>query len=268
MNTKKTPSVLIIGCGWLGKKLGAELISQKYKVFGTTRSSSNFSTLSGLGINPVKLILPVPKIDELHLPEADTIIISLSPGREREQYPPNINQLAQHFSAKKAQVIMYSSTSVYNDLENEVDEKDSTPYKESPNALLAAEASLLEHCPDAVILRLCGLYGDERHPATHIAGRKNISDGDAPVNLVHRDDVIQITQKVIEGKVKHEILNVCSTSHPPKKEIYTDITERMELKKPHFLDGGENSKVVSSEKALKKLKVKLLHPDPAEFMKN
>ncbi|MEX0721775.1 MAG: NAD-dependent epimerase/dehydratase family protein [Balneolaceae bacterium] len=268
MNSKKTPSVLIVGCGWLGKKLGAVLTSQNYKVYGTTRSSSNFSEFSKLKINPVKLILPVQKKPGIYLPKTDTVIISLAPGKgkERENYVSNVNQLAQYLSEQNVNVIMYSSTSVYSGNNEKTAETDTKPDKDSDNVLLAAEGTLLEYCPDAVILRLCGLYGEERHPATYMAGRKNIPDGDAPVNLVHSDDVVQVTQKVIESKLKGEIFNVCSTSHPAKKEIYTDVAERMELKKPKFLDGGENSKIISSEKLMKKLKVKLLHPDPAEFM--
>lgn len=268
MNSKKTPTVIIIGCGWLGKKLGVSLTSQNYTVYGTTRSSSNFSSLSELKIKPVKFVLPVQNSTTIHLPAADTAVISISPGRgsERQSYINNISQVAQYLSEQDTKVILYSSTSVYNGHKSELIETDADPDKSSENVILAAEAALLEHCPDAVILRLCGLYGEERHPATFMAGRKNIADGDAPVNLIHSDDVIQITEKVIGGKVKGEIFNACSGNHPAKKDIYTSVAERLNLKKPQFLDGGENSKKISSEKLIKKLKVKFKHPDPADFL--
>ncbi|MAL19213.1 MAG: hypothetical protein CL670_05080 [Balneola sp.] len=268
MNSKKNSSVLIVGCGWLGKKLGQDLLKKDYLVFGTTRSSSNFSDLDELSIKPVKMELPVKSLSDIRPPNVDSVIISISPGRgeDRSQYPKAIGQLSQVLADRNVQIVMYSSTSVYGDAKNEVIESDSKPDSKNDNAIIAAEGALLDHCPDAVILRLCGLYGEDRHPAKYMAGRKDISDGDAPVNLIHRDDVIQITEKVIEANTKGEIFNVCTDCHPTREQVYTKMTERLELKKPTFESGGEDGKSVSSQKLRDQFKVKFLHPDPEEFM--
>lgn len=267
MNSEKNDSLLIVGCGWLGKKLGLYATEQGLNVFGTTRSSSNFSDLSENNIKPVKLELPATSLSEIRLPETDTVLISISPGRggDRSDYPKLMGQLAQVLAERNVQVIMYSSTSVYGNAKGEVTEDDATPDPKSNNAIVAAEGELRKHIPEAVILRLAGLYGEDRHPAKYMAGRKDISGRDAPVNLVHREDVIQATMEIIQKNTKGEIFNICSTNHPAKAEIYSAVAERLEMKKPKFLKGGGDGKVVSSEKLRNTFKLDFIHDDPIDF---
>lgn len=269
MNSEKNGSLMIIGCGWLGKKLGQHATEQGMTVFGTTRSSSNFSDLSELNIKPVKLELPATYLSEIRLPETDSVLISISPGRgdDRSEYPKILGQLAQVLAERNVQVIMYSSTSVYGNAKGEVTEKDATPDPKSSNAIVAAEGELRKHISDAVILRLAGLYAEDRHPAKYMAGRKDISGGDAPVNLVHREDVIRATMEIVQKNIKGEIFNVCSANHPAKAEIYTAVAERLEMKKPKFLEGGGDGKVVSSDKLRKMLNIDFENDDPLSFKK-
>ncbi len=268
MNSKKNGSLLIIGCGWVGKKLGELTAAKGRNVFGTTRSSSNFSELSDLEIKPVKLELPGRSISDIRLPEAETVVISISPGRgnDRTNYPKILSQLAQVLAERNAQIIMYSSTSVYGNEEGMVTEENVSPDPKSNNAIVAAEGELRQHIPEAVILRLSGLYGEDRHPAKYMAGRTDISDGDAPVNLVHRDDVIQVTQNIIEKDVRREIFNVCSELHPTRAEIYTTVASRLGLKEPAFQEGGAGGKTVSSKKLMDHFNIEFLHPDPKEYL--
>jgi nucleoside-diphosphate-sugar epimerase len=268
MNSDKNSSVLIVGCGWVGKKLGEQLFDDGFTVFGTTRSSSNFSSLNEAGIKPVKLELPATSLSEIRLPEVDSVLISISPGRgkNRSEYPTVIGQLSRVLAERNIQVLMYSSTSAYGNATYEVTETEAAPDRNSDNAMIAAEGALLEHSPDAVILRLCGLYGENRHPVKYMAGRTDIADGDAPVNLVHREDVIQVTQKIISENIRGEIFNVCSGSHPSRSEIYTVIAERMGLKKPTFIKGGADGKTVSSKKLKNRFDLEFLHPDPIKFL--
>ena len=268
MNSDTNSSLLIIGCGWVGKKLGEQLSESGYEVYGTTRSSSNFSELNSAGIKPVKLELPASSLSEIRLPEVDSVLISISPGRgeDRSNYPTIIGQLSRVLAERNVQVFMYSSTSAYGNKKNKVSEKDAAPDVDNDNIILAAEGALLEHLPDAVILRLCGLYGENRHPAKYMAGRKDISDGDAPVNLVHRDDVIQVTRKIFEQNIKGEIFNVCAEEHPSRSEIYTTIAGRLGLKEPTFVGGGADGKTISSEKLMDRFELTFLHPNPQEYL--
>ena len=269
MNSNKKGSVLIVGCGWGGKKLGQDLSQKGYNVYGTTRSESNFSKLENHHIKPVQLELPVTDTSSIELPEVDSVVISISPGRggDRNEYPKAIRQLAQLWEDANVQVIMYSSSSAYGNATGVVTENSVQPDTKNENSILAAEGELKSVLRDSVILRLSGLYGEDRHPVKYLAGRTDIKDGDGPVNLVHREDVIGATEFVIEKKIRGEIFNVCAPVHPTKKEIYTTIAERLGMEKPEFESGGEDGKEVSSEKILN-IGFHFVHEDPLSYQKD
>lgn len=267
MNSDSNDSLLIIGCGWVGKKLGHKFSEAGFTVYGTTRSSANFAPFNELGIKPVKLELPVDSETRIRIPKANHVLISITPGsgENRDNYPVILEQLSKELAEQNAHVIMYSTTAAYGNATETVQESDAEPKEHSTNEILAAEGALLKHCPDALILRICGLYGEDRHPAKFMAGRKDIAFGDAPVNLVHRDDLIQITEKIINEDIRGDVFNVCSSCHPTRSETYTTIAERLELDKPTFREGGSERKTVSSKKLVDQLGIEFLHDDPLEF---
>jgi len=49
--------VSILGCGWLGKPLGAALINEGYLVMGSTSRHENIGALKAAGIVPLSLML-------------------------------------------------------------------------------------------------------------------------------------------------------------------------------------------------------------------
>ncbi len=270
MNSTKTRTILIIGCGWTGKKLGRHLAGKGYKVFGTTRSKDNFADLEAHSIKGVQLELPVQNPSEIQLPKADSILISISPGSrrgDRSHYPKAITQLAPILSDHNAQVLMYSSSSVYGKTATGVVvEKDAPPNSNSNHAILAAEGELRAEIPDSVILRLSGLCGEDRHPITYLAGKMNLKNGDAPVKLIHREDIIRATAWLIEHDTRGEIFNLCSPNHPPKKKIYPTIAKRLGLGIPQYQDGGADGKLVSSQKIIDTFGFEFVHDDPIEFL--
>ncbi|MFP8487521.1 NAD-dependent epimerase/dehydratase family protein [Gracilimonas sp. Q87] len=267
MKSDDIGSVLIVGCGWVGKKLGHYLSGQGYEVYGTTRSKQNFSEIEDHSITPIKLQLPVDKIQNIELPKVDSVIISISPGRgeNRDEYPLYIRQLAKLWEDSNTQVIMYSSTGVYGKSKGTITEEHTVPNEDSDNALCKAEGELRKILKESVILRLAGLYGEDRHPVKYLAGRKNISDGDAPVNLVHRKDVIRATELMIEERVRSQIYNICSPVHPSKSRIYTTIAKRLEMDKPEFLPGGNDNKQISPDKLVDNYDFLFMHPDPLDY---
>ena len=110
---------------------------------------------------------------------------------------------------------------------------------------------------------MAGLYGPDRHPARFLSGKKNLKNGDAPVNLIHRDDCIAIISQIIEGTISGEIFNCCSDGHPSRKEFYTKASIVAKLPPPHFLEENTFSfKIVSNKKLKQKLNYSFIHPDP------
>ncbi len=263
MKSAELDSVLIIGCGWIGTKLATTLISQNTKVFGTTRSAKKVSSLRSLGIEPIIFDLEKEDTIQTDLPKVDAIVISISPGRgdQRSQYPKHIKKLSKLLASTNQQVVMYSSTSAYKERMGIVTESDALPDPESDNIILAAEGELKTIIPESVILRLGGLFGSDRHPVKYLAGSEGISNGDAPVNLVHREDVIAATISGISQKIQNEIFNVCSDHHPTKEELYTKLADKSELEIPSFDSGGSDEKLVDGTRIKKELGFEYKHND-------
>ena len=239
------------------------MISQNINVFGTTRSAEKASSLRSLGIEPIIFDLEKEDSIQTDLPKVDAVVISVSPGRgdQRSQYPKHIRKLSKLLATTNQQVIMYSSTSAYKERMGIVTELDALPDPESENVILAAEGELKTIIPESVILRLGGLFGSDRHPVKYLAGRDGISNGDAPVNLVHREDVIAATISVISHKSQNAIFNVCSDHHPSKEELYTKLAEKSGLEIPSFDSGGSDEKLVDGTRIKKELGFEYKHND-------
>ena len=166
-------------------------------------------------------------------------------------------------------VLMTSSTSVYPDLDGVVTESDAGAHegvalRRNGAAVLAAERVFYGATAfDTTILRLAGLYGYGRHPGRYFAGRRGLAGGEAPVNLVHRDDVIGAVSSVLEHDARGSTFNVCADHHPTRRRLYTSYAERLGLEPPVF-DGteAEGYKFVSNHRLKERLDYAFAYPDP------
>jgi nucleoside-diphosphate-sugar epimerase len=91
-------------------------------------------------------------------------------------------------------VLFISSTSVYNDVDAFVTEETiARPATESGKQLLETEQLLQSNINfKTTILRFGGLIGEDRHPVKFLAGRENLENPNAPINLIHQEDCIGI----------------------------------------------------------------------------
>ncbi len=110
-----------------------------------------------------------------------------------------------------------------------------------------------------------GLYGYDRHPANYLAGKKDVSGGNAPVNLIHQDDCINIITEIIEKDIRGEIFNAVSDGHPPKNQYYKVIAKQAGVEPPTFLpDSGKDYKVISNRKLKTMLEYRFAYPNPMD----
>ena len=84
------------------------------------------------------------------------------------------------------------------------------------------------------IVRFGGLYGDNRNPVKFLAGRKDLSNGSAPVNLIHREDCIGILLAIIQQDAFGHIFNAVSPEHPTKQAYYHKQAELLNLQPPEY----------------------------------
>lgn len=269
--------ISILGCGWLGLPLAESLTEEGHQIKGSTTSEEKLDLLDEKGIEP-HLIDLTP---ELHCGncdsfwESDVLVLNIPPGRNRDNVVDfHISQIEAIIKRLRSSsvdtVIFVSSTSVYPKLPGIVEEDETIPgeaRRASGNALLSAEQMLMnEDSFDTTIVRFGGLYGYDRHPAKFLAGRKNLDKAKAPVNLIHRDDCIEIIKILIEREVTGEVFNAVSDGHPPRSTYYRTAAETFGLEPPTFKEGdGKDYKVVSNRKLKEKLDYQFKHPNPMNF---
>jgi nucleoside-diphosphate-sugar epimerase len=257
--------MLIVGFGWLGKPLGMALQKEGYLVSGTCRSAEKQLHLADNDLpaeqwefNPTHPVAPAACAD------TDVLIITLPPGGNYTHWHAAIHLLCAAVR-QDATIIFTSTTGVYRmGLEDRIAvATEDLILKDNP--LLEAERLVQASGRPNVILRLAGLAGGERRASRFLAGKKGVKAAKAPVNLVHREDVIQAICACIAKGITNQVINICSDLHPAKQDYYTAMAIRAGLEPPQFEPSEESSYVVDNRKMKELLGIQLKFPDPFDF---
>lgn len=255
--------ISILGCGWLGFPLAKSLLKKGFLVKGSTTTLEKISKLVANGIQPSIVTLSAVEgqnnENEINtfLQNAEVLIINIPPklrGNSNENFVQKIQNLIPSIEKSSVEkVIFVSSTSVYSDdtaINLITEETIPKPDTVSGKQLLEAE-TLLQNNPNfkTTVIRFGGLIGEDRHPIYFLAGRKNVENPHAPINLIHRDDCIGIIEKIVEKDFWGEIINGVAPFHPTRKEYYQEKAKKLQLPLPEFEEGKKSvGKTISSEK--------------------
>lgn len=267
MNNK----ISILGCGWLGLPLAKSLLSKGYKVKGSTTSLSKLDLLKNAGISPFQIQLEEHQIMgniDAFLDETDSLIIDIPPGLRRDfstsleiTFVNKIKNLVSFIEKSQIQkVIFVSSTSVYSDgfpIIEITEKTQPNPDTESGKQLAIIEAILQSNLHfKTTVIRFGGLLGDDRNPIKFLAGRKNVENPDAPVNLIHQEDCIGIIKEILK-QVQHdkwgEIFNAVAPQHPSRKAYYQQKAIEFGLELPQFNSEISVGKLIKSDKIIRDL---------------
>ncbi|NRB59441.1 MAG: NAD(P)H-binding protein [Winogradskyella sp.] len=258
--------ISIIGCGWLGLPLAQSLIEKNYKIKGSTTSESKLSELHKSSIEGFVITLNEEGIKgNIHgfLNESDTIIINIPPGLRRhpnKNHVKEIEHLMDAITRHKIKNILYvSSTSVFENEEHFPVIKNNTKPNATSNSalqLIVIEKMLKANGNfNTTILRFGGLLDDFRHPGKFLSGRKNISDPDAPINLIHKEDCIGIISTILQQNYWNIALNASYPIHPNKSDYYISYSKRHGLDLPEFnLSKKNKGKIIDSSELVQLLK--------------
>jgi nucleoside-diphosphate-sugar epimerase len=263
--------ISILGCGWLGLPLAKALLENGFSVKGSTTSNEKLSVLENLGIRPFLIALSEDKptgnlIDFLE--NSKILIIDVPPklrGNSKENFVSKIINVIPFIEKSTVEnVIFISSTSVYGE-DNLIvtEETELNPDTESGKQLVQVEQLLQSNSNfKTTILRFGGLIGEDRHPIKILAGRKNIENPNAPINLIHQEDCIGIILGILELNSWDETFNAVTPFHPSRKEYYTQKAIDLNLELPEF--NAENSsfgKTILSSKVENVLKYSFAKPN-------
>lgn len=256
--TMQKESISILGCGWLGLPLAVSLIKEGYSVKGSTTSEGKLDLLREAGIEPFLVTLD-PEIDGeefCDFLQSDILVVNIPPSRREDIVEFHIQQISSLIDAlgqsPVRSVLFTSSTSVYPMLNREVTEEDAVdPESPSGQALLHVEEMLMQETGfQTTVLRFGGLTGYDRSPEKYLSSMSGITAPDQPMNLIHRDDCVNIILEIIRLQQWGEIFNSCSPIHPLKRDFYARAAETAGIPLPPAVSVSEPSpfKLVSSRK--------------------
>ena len=251
-------NLLLFGVGWLGEALVRSLAPNDFSITIATTNKERWDQFDGdfsiveVSIDSKELSFTNTNID---VNAFDQVVIMLPPSGF-DDYAEVVYRICSILEPSK-QLIFTSSTGVYKNVDAVVDE--SSLINDIHPVFKAEE--VIRNCFQGrySILRLAGLLGGARHPVKYLLNKESISDGSAPVNLIHRDDVIRAIKVLLYSNSSNSTYNICYPDHPIKKDYYADFAHRLYGKSLNFNVGGKG-KVVDGSKFVKKYHYKYLNP--------
>ncbi len=270
--------ISILGCGWLGLPLAKALLKKDFLVKGSTTSIDKLSVFDNLGIQPYLIALSEDKTVgnlKVFLENSKILIIDVPPklrGSGTENFVSKIKNVIPHIENSTVENVLFiSSTSVYGDTSTALSMTEETklnPDTESGKQLVQVEQLLQTNSNfKTTILRFGGLIGEDRHPIKFLAGRKNIENPNAPINLIHQDDCIGIILTILrqaqnDKLERNESFNAVAPFHPSRKKYYSQKALDLGLDLPEFNnDNSSFGKTISSSKIENFLEYTFIKPN-------
>jgi nucleoside-diphosphate-sugar epimerase len=237
---------LVIGCGYLGRRVVLGWCEQGWTVFATTRRPERFDELRSLGARPVGLdVLDPAALHRLPLATMDAIVFAVGMDRAaglsmRTVYVEGLDAVLTGLSSQSARprFVYVSSTSVYGQMGGEeVDEASATePMEEAGQVILEAERTLLRHRPDAIRLRFAGIYGPGRLIRSQAlqAGTPMAGDPDHWLNLIHVEDGARVVLAAVERGQPGAVYNVSDDRPVRRQDFYARLADLLGAPAPRF----------------------------------
>ncbi|MGE3818931.1 MAG: SDR family oxidoreductase [Isosphaeraceae bacterium] len=232
IESPRTLTTLIVGCGYLGRRVAARLVAAGLPVIGTTRSVANAEALRTLGVTP--LVVDVTEPASLrNLPEVDRVLHCVGFDRKagvplREVQLVGLGHVLAALEGRSVRLVHTSSTSVYGQNDGSwVDENSPTvPATESGRVCLEAEGLVLAR--GGVVVRYSGLYGPGR-----MIRRESLERGD-PIpadpskylNLIQVEDAATAAILALDRGESGQVY-LATDDRPVRREEYYGLAARL-----------------------------------------
>lgn len=254
-------SLLVIGPGFLGKKIITQAQSLGYDVHVGSRSGEEeFADLSELD----SLVRLQEKLDP------DYVIHCAASGRSADRiasyqaiYLKGCENIVAAFP--KAKKLFTSSTSVYGQTDGSTvnEQSETAPGSETGSILLAAEQVLLDG--GGTVARLSGIYGEGRSYMLKrlFSGEAAIEgDGLRLLNHIHHSDAASACLFLLDQDAG--IYNVSDSVCLNQKETYEKLCQTFGLAMPKRIEAGDAvpSKRGFSDKCVSNQKIRSLGWEP------
>ena len=250
-------TISILGSGWLGLPLAARFQAQGYRVHLSTTSAHRMPALASVPAIP--FVVDIGDLSDTieDFLRSRILIINIT-SKDIEGFR---RLLAAIEASAVEKLIFVSSTSVYPAANRTVAETDGAEAPQHPLRRIETLFTQSEAFA-TTILRFAGLVGYERHPGRFFRAGKTLKDPQSCVNLIHRDDCINIIDKIVASDIWGDVFNACADSHPSKQAFYSAAARQFGAPPPVFEPNTEQPyKIVSNEKLKRRLNYEFVYPD-------
>jgi len=284
MEDKPDKSVLIAGCGYIGRRLSVLLQAQGYRVTGLVRSQDSVDRLQMLDVHAMRVDLDSPVQCAGHVSGYGTVFYLAPPPAHGNEDTRIDSFLCSFDTGTLPRRIIYISTSaVYGDCQGEwiTEAHTLNPTTARGQRRLDAENRLqawsTRRCVEWIILRVPGIYGPGKLPLERLRkGTPVLREADSPyTNRIHADDLANICIAAMHS-VNHDTIYNVSDGNPSNMTDYffrvadaaglprpptVTYAQAQQLLSPGMLSFLQDSRRMDNDKMLRELGVELQYPD-------
>lgn len=272
--------LLVVGCGYLGRRVARRFRDAGKTVYAMTRSTGHAAEFEAMGIQPVLADITAPETLS-NLPEVDAVLIAVGYDRGSgksitEIYVQGVENLLANLPDSVRRLVYVSSTGVYAQSDGSwVDESSPCePVREGGRACLEAENRIAASAfaDRSIVLRLAGIYGPGRLPLRGAIERGEPLDvsGDGYLNLIHVTDAATVVLAAIDFPYAPRTWLVADGQPVLRRDYYAEVARLLQAPPPTFCSDGSREhararadadKRISSRRLREELGVAFAFPD-------
>lgn len=244
---------LIVGYGFVGRRVAEMAVAAGDSVWATTRSAEKMPGIERAGVRPIRVDW-TDRRTLAGLPDVNRVLVAVSYDARSGQsrYDSQVGGLRNLLGvlSPSADIVYVSTTGVFHQSDGRwVDEQSPAwPTREGGRVHLQAESLLHQSRPKSpwTILRFAGIYGPGRVPrsADVIAGRPIAipNSGSATggyLNLIHVDDgaaAVMGAWRKSQRQLAPRLYLVCDDRPVARVDFYREIARLTRSPEPTFVD--------------------------------
>jgi nucleoside-diphosphate-sugar epimerase len=286
MQDKPQKTVLIVGCGDIGRRVAALLPASRFDTIGVVRSDASREKLATAGIRAVCLDLDrLESGTDWECQSADVFYFAPPPpvGQQDLRMRAFLDTLRDAVSIRR--IVYISTSAVYGDCQGDwiTETQPLNPATPRGHRRQDAEQQLLAWCraqaTEWIILRVPGIYGPGKLPLERLRkGTPVLREEDSPyTNRIHADDLAAICVAAMHSPISNTVYNVSDGQPGNMADYFFRVADAAGLPRPPVVNRGEaqtvlspgmlsflqDSRRIDNSKLLRDLGIVLQYPDLA-----
>jgi nucleoside-diphosphate-sugar epimerase len=231
--------VLIVGCGYVGRRVAALHLARGEPVVGIVRSADSAEALADAGIEAVRANLDAEPLD---LPTRGAGVYYFAPPPDTGTTDPRLARFLASLAAsdQPRRIVYIGTTGVYGDCGGAwVDEsRPPNPSVDRARRRWDAECRLRDWAKATggglVILRVAGIYGPGRLPLERLRrGLPMVPEDEAPwTNRIHVDDLANVCVAAMDCAPDGAVYNVSDGSPGNMSDYFNRVADLAGLPRP------------------------------------